>query len=159
MVIWSTAKVTPLPDRVRDLQAFPPPSSKLGLQRFLGMLNYYRRFILSLADKIFPLHKAVALAKKPKDFIWTKDCGSAFTLAKSSLAAATVLHHLVPFAGTAIMVNASDHAVGAELAQRSQDGGPWRPLAFFAKSLLVEEKRYSVFDGELLAIFLTIKHF
>ena len=56
-------------------------------------------------------------------------------------------------------MDASDHAVGAELAQISKDGGHRHPLAFFSKSLLAVEKKYSAFDRELLAIFLTIKHF
>ena len=33
--------IQPLPSRVADLVAFPPPSTKLGVQRFLGMVNYY----------------------------------------------------------------------------------------------------------------------
>ena len=37
--------IHPLPDHVCDLKNFPPPSSKLGVQRFLGMINYYRRFV------------------------------------------------------------------------------------------------------------------
>ena len=41
--------ISPLPSRVADLQSFPPPTSKLGLQRYLGMLNYYCRFVPSLA--------------------------------------------------------------------------------------------------------------
>jgi cleavage and polyadenylation specificity factor subunit 1 len=35
----------PLPDRVADLQACPPPQTTRHLRRFLGMLNFYRRFL------------------------------------------------------------------------------------------------------------------
>ena len=34
--------ISPLPNRVTDLQNFPSPTTRLGLQRYLGMINYYR---------------------------------------------------------------------------------------------------------------------
>ena len=46
--------IRPLPSRVSDLLAFPPPDSKLGIQRFLGMLNYYRRFLPGIAGTLSP---------------------------------------------------------------------------------------------------------
>ena len=49
--------ISPLPSRVDDLKKFPSPISKLGLQRFLGMLNYYRRFVPGLARVLAPLHQ------------------------------------------------------------------------------------------------------
>ena len=150
--------ISPLPSRVDDLKKFPSPISKLGLQRFLGMLNYYRRFVPGLARVLAPLHQAVASATTPKKFRWTPQCEEAFSSAKSKLATATLLHHPSPFAETAITVDASDIAVGAELSQRSK-GGDWKPLAFFSRSLSTAERKYSAFDRELLAIFLTIKHF
>ena len=55
-------------------------------------------------------------------------------------------------------MDASDVAVGAELAQRGRDQH-WRPIAFFSRTLAPAEKKYSAFDRELLAIFPSIKHF
>ena len=37
--------ISPLPGRVSDLQDFPSPTTKLGLQRYLGMINYYLSLI------------------------------------------------------------------------------------------------------------------
>ena len=36
----------------------PPPDSKANLQCFLGMINYYHRFMPQLAEKLYLLHKA-----------------------------------------------------------------------------------------------------
>ena len=36
----SKSGILPLPSRVDDLQAFPAPTSRLHVQRYLGMLNY-----------------------------------------------------------------------------------------------------------------------
>ena len=56
--------IKPLPSRVADLQ-FPPPDSKVGVQRFFGMINYYRRFIPKMAHNLKPLHSLAASRPKP----------------------------------------------------------------------------------------------
>ena len=55
-------------------------------------------------------------------------------------------------------MDASDVALGAELAQKDCQGD-WRPKAFFSKRLQKPERKYSAFDRELLAINSAIKHF
>ena len=147
--------IAPLSSRVEDLRVFPAPSTKQGLQRFLGMLNYYRRFVPKLADVLLPLHAAVSEAGKKKDIKWTNACQDAFSKAKEALASATLLHHPSPFAGTRLAVDASNSAIGAELSQYGVGRG-WCPIAFYSKSLTPAEKKYSAFDRELLAIYLFI---
>ena len=41
--------ILPLPDRVTTLQEYPVPENKAALQRFLGMINYYHRFLPKIA--------------------------------------------------------------------------------------------------------------
>ena len=55
------------------------------------------------------------------------------------------------------MTDASDTAVGAVLQQ--EIGDTWQPIAFFSRKLRPAETRYSAFDRELLAVYLSIKHF
>ncbi|PIK49797.1 pol polyprotein [Apostichopus japonicus] len=55
------------------------------------------------------------------------------------------------------MVDASDFAVGGVLQQFIN--GTWRPLSFFSKRLQKAETRYSAFGRELLAVYLSIRHF
>ena len=89
--------IRPLPSRVEDLLKFPTPDSKISIQRFLGMLNYYQRFIPAVATTLAPLHDAVKEAGKTKQTIrWTSECGEAFASAKKRLADAVLLHHPNP---------------------------------------------------------------
>ena len=111
--------IRPLLSRVDDLIAFPPPDSKLRGQRFLGMINYYRRFVPKLAETLTLLH-ALAAAKT-KSINWTPSCDAAFRDAKTRLSAAVLLHHPNPFSATSLIVDASEIAVGAELFQRGPD--------------------------------------
>ena len=152
----SAAGIAPLPARVQDMLQFPAPVNRLGVQRFLGMINYYRRFIPRLASSLGPLHALAA--SKTSSISWSSEADQAFKDAKSSLASAVLLHHPNPFSATCLAVDASDVAVGAELAQRDK-AGHWCPLAFFSHSLSSAERKYSALDRELLAMYLAVRHF
>lgn len=151
----SAAGIQPLPERVRAVADFPLPTALEGLQEFLGMLNYYRRFIPRAADTLQPL--TAMLKKSAGPFSFTPAAKSAFIAAKKALATATMLTHQVPDAVLGLSVDASAVAVGATLEQWVDDS--WQPLGFFSRTLRDPEKKYSAFDRELLAMYLAVRHF
>jgi hypothetical protein len=51
---------TPFPERVASLQDCPPPTTASQLRRFLGMLNFYRRFLPRAAHIQAPLNAALS---------------------------------------------------------------------------------------------------
>jgi len=146
---------TPLPDKVQAIRSFPKPTTVKGLQEFLGMVNYYHRFVPRAANIMRPLFAATA--GKAKMVEWLPEMETAFEAVKETLAAATMLVHPKEDAPTAITVDASSVAVGAVLEQLTQ--GEWKPLAFFSRQLRTPEQKYSAFDRELLALYLAIRHF
>ncbi|BHF61467.1 hypothetical protein SprV_0100444100 [Sparganum proliferum] len=145
----------PLPSKVDAVRNFPPPTSKRQLQRFLGMVSFYRRFLPNCADRMLPLTNMLSGPKGPLEL--TGEALTAFERIKNSLADATSLTHPAPEAQLSLMVDASTVAVGAVLQQHL--AGSTQPLAFFSKKLLPAETRYSTFGRELLAIYLAVKHF
>ncbi|BHF63679.1 hypothetical protein SprV_0200667300 [Sparganum proliferum] len=145
----------PLSSKVEAIRDFPLPTSKRQLQRFLGMVNFYRRFLPNCADLMLPLTNMLSGPKGPLEL--TGEALTAFERIKNSLADATLLTHPAPEAQLSLMVDASTVAVGAVLQQHL--AGSTQPLAFFSKKLLPAETRYSTFDRELLAIYLAVKHF
>ena len=147
--------ILPLASRVQVVQDYQIPDSKVSLQRFLGMINYYHRFLPKLADKLRPLYEATK--GKGQSIDWTSQCQSAFDLAKRALSDATLLHHPDPSSSTSLTVDASDFAVGAQLQQFRN--GLWHPIAFFSRKLSSAEQKYSAFDKELLSAYLAVKHF
>ena len=147
--------IRPLPDRIDAIRYYPVPDLKASLQRFLGIINYYHRFMPHLADKLHPLHNATK--GKGQSVTWTEECQSAFIDAKDALAEATTLHHPHSSAITSITADASDKAVGAVLEQLLD--GIWCPITFFSRKLTSAESKYSAFDRELLATFSAVKHF
>ena len=149
----------PLPDKVEVIKAFPKPTTTKGLQEFTGMVTFYHRFVPSAARLMRPLYRALS-GKKPKttqNIIWNTDMESAFEATKSALSDAVMLAHPVAEAPVYLTTDASDLAVGAVLQQLVR--GQLQPLAFFSKQLRPPELKYSAYDRELLAIYLSIKHF
>nr|CAB3249677.1 uncharacterized protein zf(cchc)-26 [Phallusia mammillata] len=145
----------PLPNKVEAIQTFPRPTTVKGLQEFAGMVNFYHRFIPGAARIMTPIYEA--LKGNPTTLLWSDSLDLAFSEAKTALANATLLHHPLPDAPTAVTSDASQHSIGAVLQQFINNA--WRPLAFFSKRLRPPELKYSAFDRELLALHLAIRHF
>ena len=79
--------ILPMQDRVGPILDFPTPTRKDELQRFLGMMNYYNRFLPGGAGVLIPLHHAVGNKAKDKKAVisWTTECQVAFDESKLSL--------------------------------------------------------------------------
>ena len=147
--------VMPLSVKVQAIQDFVKPTTIKGLQQFLGMINFYHRFIPTAAAILQPLFAAISC--KAKSLCWTDSMNKAFAEAKTLLASVTMLVHPRMDVPITLTVDASDHAVGAVLQQLVDK--TWQPLAFFSRHLRPAECKYSVFDRELLALYLAIRHF
>ena len=57
--IFSTSGCSPLQKHTTAISEFPPPSDKPALQRFLGVINFYRKFIRGAARTLAPLTDAL----------------------------------------------------------------------------------------------------
>ena len=147
--------ISPLKDRVSAIEKATPPTSIKELQRFLGMIGYYRRFIPNAAGHLF--HLFGALKGKPKTLVWTAGCQKSFDATKSALAAATLLHHPRPGAKLSLTTDASNIAIGGVLEQLGPDG--WEPLGFWSAKLEPHQQQWPPYDRELLAAFKGTRHF
>jgi len=156
----NAAGASPLPAYVEAVDAFPPPTTVKETQQFLGLINFYRRFLPGLAATLKPLTDALQGAKKGADAVpWSEDKAAAFLAAKRALAAATRLAHPDQAAVLSLAVDASASHVGACLQQKSPGSAAWQPLGFYSKKLDSAQVKYSAFDRELLACYLGIRHF
>jgi len=156
----SAAGASPLPAYVEAVAVFPPPTTVKELQQFLGLVNFYRRFLPGVAATLRPLTDALQGSKKGADKLdWSGDKAAAFSAAKDMLAAATRLAHPNPSAVLSLAVDASALHVGACLQQKSPGSAAWQPLGFYTKKLDRAQVKYSAFDGKLLACHLGIRHF
>ena len=70
------------PKKVEAVKEAPRPTNQTQLRSFLGLLQYYSKFIPHLSTMIGPLN---ALLSKDRPWRWSKDCERAFQDAKHAL--------------------------------------------------------------------------
>lgn len=157
--IVTSGSIKPLPAKVEAIDNFTKPTTRNDLRRFIGMLNYYRRFLPNAAQTQLPLQLLLGPCKKNDrtKIDWTDEAEVAFINCKTMLREAAMLAHPAPSAVLAIMSDASDTGIGAALQQLVDNC--WQPLGFFSRKLSEAESKYSTYDRELLAIFTAVKHF
>jgi len=151
--------IMPLPDRVEAIQNYPKPTTAKQLRAFLGLVNYYHRFVKNLTFHLSSLYDMLKNPRKTKrDLLtWSPENELAFDKSKKLLAEAAMLNYPFPNLPTSIMVDASDKAIGGVLQQKHDD--VWKPIAFFSRKLDKTQQRYSAFDRELYAAYKAVRHF
>lgn len=114
----SSAGIQPQPEKVKAVQEFPAPNTKRQLREFLGLVNFYRRFLPQCAETLHPLHRLLSNAEsKAGTLMWSDETRKAFHQVKVALAGAALLAYPIPGVPQCIMVDASDAAIGAVLQQ------------------------------------------
>ena len=141
--------ISPLPDKVEAVRSFERPRSVKSLQRFLGMINFYRRFLPNVATVLRPLTDS--LAGTPRQLTWDDSMTSAFQRAKEMLANASLFFHQVAFAELQVHTDASSRAIAGVIHQLV--GGQLQPLGFFSRRTSSAESKYSAYDLEFLVIY------
>jgi len=150
--------IRPLPAHVAAIIDFPKPNTVKELQTFLGMLNFYSRFIAGAAGLLKPLTDTLR-AGKAACLQWSTEMELAFAASKQRLAEVAELAHPQQKAQLVLAVDASNTHMGAVLQQLEPPGQSPRPLGFFSKKLDRAQTSYSTFDRELLALYHGIRHF
>jgi len=141
-------------EKVQGVLEWPTPECVKDVQKFLGLANYYRRFIEGFASIARPLHDMV---KKDQKWDWMKKQEEAFRELKERFTKEPVLAALDLDKRMRMEVDTSDYTTGGVLSMECEDG-LWRPLAFLSKSLNETKKNYETHDKEMLAIIRGLKN-
>ncbi|CAB3238863.1 unnamed protein product [Arctia plantaginis] len=118
----------PDPNKVNAIVDAPTPTDVTQLKGFLGLLNYYGKFIPRLSTLLHPLHE---LLKKGVSWKWSSECNQAFVEAKRALSSKKVLAHYEEGRPLVLSVDSSAYGLGAVLAHRFPDGSE-RPVSCVA---------------------------
>ena len=138
---------------------FPHPTNLKEVQQFLGLANYYRRFIEHFSQKAAPM---IALTRKGVKFEWTRECQKAFNNLKNELVSAPILGKAreVKNKDTDFFLldtDASAIGIGAVLSQM-QDGEEV-VIRYGSHLLSQSERNYCTTKRELLAVVTFVKEF
>jgi hypothetical protein len=155
--------IKPQPKKVQATLALNPPKNVKELQRFLGMVQYYRVMWAKRSEMLAPLTDLVGECgetkatkkndSKKKPWRWESIHLQAFANVKATIANEVVLAYpdfTKPFE---MYTDASTTQLGAVITQGN------RPTAFFSRNLSGAQSKYSVTEIKLLAIVETLKEF
>ncbi|GFU10848.1 hypothetical protein TNCV_3278671 [Trichonephila clavipes] len=109
----------PLPKKVQAILSYKLPETIHDLRTFLGIINFYRRYLKDAAKTQAPLHELLRGAKKKdrRKVHWTNDTRRSFDKCKTDLAEAALLSFPSSGLPLSLCTDASDFAVGAVLQQ------------------------------------------
>jgi hypothetical protein len=145
--VISSEGISPDPQKVEAIQGIAAPGNIKQLQSFLGLANYYRRFVKNFATSAAPLYR---LLHKNVPWKWGLAEDKAFRMVKASIASKSLLFHpdwSLPFV---LDTDGSKIGLGAVLSQ-IRDGCE-EPLAFASRSLSPAEAKWHCCEFEALAV-------
>jgi hypothetical protein len=135
--------IRPNPKKVEAVQTWPVPKNVHDVRSFLGLVNYFRKFIDHYSEIAVPLTN---LTRKASAWNWTGRCQDAFELLKEKLVEAPLLRTSNERLPYEVVTDASDLGLGAMLLQEGH------PVACESTKLNSAELNYNVTEKEMLAV-------
>uniref|UniRef100_A0A0K0EP90 RNA-directed DNA polymerase n=1 Tax=Strongyloides stercoralis TaxID=6248 RepID=A0A0K0EP90_STRER len=128
--------ISPDPEKLSIIQNLPPPKDLRHLRGFLGMMNFFRRFIRNYAVITAPLCE---LLKKGVIFHWSTLCQDAFDTLIKCLMNAPILSPPIPNGEFLLYTDASYTGLGAVLLQKQPE---LRVITYLSRSINAFERNY-----------------
>jgi len=117
--------------KVDGVLSWPQPKNVKDVRKFLGLANYYRRFIKDFARIARPMN---VLTRKDEKWQWEGEQQKAFDELKRVFTSKPVLAAPDLNKEFRVEADASNYATGGVLSMKCSDE-KWRPVAFISKSL------------------------
>ena len=148
-------RLYPDPSKLESIRDFPLPTNLSSLKSFIGLCNYYRRFIAHFVRLARPLY---ALQKKGVEWHWGEAEQAAFDALKLALLDPACLRAPDPKRPFILHTDASGLGLGAVLVQVSDDGEE-HPCGFISCQLDAAQQNYTTSELECLAVVWAVQQF
>jgi hypothetical protein len=133
-----------------------PPTNLKELQSLLGKINFVRRFISNLSQKVLPFSPLLRI-KKDQKFVWGDEQQKAFDEIKQYMKEAPVLVPPQLDKPFMLYVVADTQTIGSALIQEFE-GKEWI-VAYLSRKLLDPETRYSAVEKLCLCVYYSCTKF
>ncbi len=134
--------ISPDPELVRKIMDIEVPSNRKELNSFLGLANFFGRFIPDYSTLVSPL---TDLRKQNVPFQWTSTQENAFQALKLALVSDPVVQPFDVTKECTLTTDASEQSISGIITQCG------RPVMYISRKLSETEKRYSNIEREALA--------
>jgi len=135
-------------EKVDGVLNWPIPKNVKDIRKFLGLTNYYRRFIKDFVKVARPMNM---LTRKDVKWQWGEEQEQAFDELKRIFTSRPVLVAPDLDKEFRIEVDALNYATGGVLSMKCSDE-LWRLVAFISKSLSDTKRNYKIHNKEMLAV-------
>ncbi|KAJ9520744.1 hypothetical protein QJQ45_007613 [Haematococcus lacustris] len=145
------------PKKVAAVESWPTPQTVHDVRSFLGLANFYRRFVKNFSDIAAPITALTQTDGHDKQgkVAWGPVQQSAFEALKKALTTAPVLIAPDPSQPYTLRCDASGIGIGAVLTQGR--GPAERVVAYHSRKLLPAERNYPTHEQELLSVVEALK--
>ena len=116
----------PMDEKIHAIKEAPTPKNVSELCAFLGLVNYYSKFLPNLSTTLRPLY---ILLLKHRKWTWGAEQEKTFNAAKQALQHNSLLVHFDPKKQLVLACDASPYGIGAVLSHVMEDGTE-RPIAY-----------------------------
>ena len=144
--------IQPLPEKLESIGKMPAPQNAKQVKQFLGLVGYYRKFVLCFSDIARPLTQ---LTQKNEGFNWSTECDKCFHMLKDYLQGAPILRYRDPAADYILYTDASKYAYAGVLTQ-SIDGTD-HPVAYTSRLFRGSQLNWAALTKEAYAIYMSVK--
>ncbi len=147
--------IKPKPENTDRIKAMQPPTNVKQLRRFLGMANFYRKFVVNYSQIISPLTK---LLRHDSEWHFSDACRKAFQILKDKLVSPPLLAYPNPELPYILTTDASDQALSYVLSQKDSNGHE-RPICYGGRGIRKSELIYPPHEKEVLAVLEGVRTF
>lgn len=146
------------PDKAKAVRDFPRPVSKRDMQRFVGLVNYLRRFSPNLSARLAPFQVMMAeCASQIAPLQWTDETRELFDVLRRELSSPPMLALPVLGQPFVITTDASREGFGAVLEQEQE--GTKRVIAYASKRTSRSERKYAAVELEARGLVCAVEAF
>lgn len=152
--VFTKSGIQPDYENVRAILDAPKPVNVKQVQSFVGLCNFYSRFVKNFSQIFQPLY---AMLKKGSKFEWGSEQDTCFTIIKNLFSSNNILRTFNSALATKVETDASSIGLGAVLMQEYPDG--WYPVQFASRTLNRAERNYSQIEREALSVVFACEKF
>jgi hypothetical protein len=141
--------------KVEAIACIPRPTNVSRVRAFMGLANYYRRYVKGFSAMAKPFNM---LLKLDKEWQWDNEQKRTFVELKARLVVAPILRKPIKGCPFQLHTDWSMLGLGAVLTQCDDEGKEF-VVAYASRSNNVTKSRYNLYEGECLAMVWVVAHF
>lgn len=141
-------------EKVKAIVDAPQPSNVTEVRSFIGLVNYYHKFVPNAAEILSPIYD---LLKVNNRFVWSGKCQRAFKKIKQIIGSDNCIVHFDPNLPIIVTTDASENGIAGTLSHIID--GEERTVACVSRTLQPSERKMSTIMKEALAIYFTVNKF